>query len=92
MPRPQRLRKIRANPNSHYFKPQGIPMRDLQEIILLADEWEAIRLKNCENLQQVSAAKKMGISQSTFQRILASAYAKISQALVEGKAIRIPKN
>jgi len=92
MPRPQRLRKIRANPNSHYFKPQGIPMRELEEIILLHAEWEAIRLKNCENLQQVSAAKKMGISQSTFQRILTSAYTKISQAIVEGKAIRIPKN
>jgi predicted DNA-binding protein (UPF0251 family) len=67
-------------------------MRELEEIVLLHDEWEAIRLKNCESLQQLSAAKKMGISQSTFQRILATAYQKISQAIVEGKAIRIPKN
>lgn len=30
-------------------------------------------------------------SQSTFQRILSSAYRKVSRALIEGKAIKIEK-
>jgi predicted DNA-binding protein (UPF0251 family) len=33
----------------------------------------------------------MRTSQSTFQRILASAYKKITEALITGKAIRIVK-
>jgi len=52
---------------------------------------EALRLKNVENLNQMQCAKQMNTSQSTLQRILTSAYQKISEALVEGKAIRITK-
>lgn len=50
-----------------------------------------MRLKNIEELEQTEAAKKMGISQSTFQRILASAYKKMSEALIYGKALKIIK-
>lgn len=55
------------------------------------EEIESLRLKNIKNLDQTKAAEKMGISQSTFQRILASAYKKVSLALVEGKELRIIK-
>ena len=48
-------------------------------------------LKNVDELDQTSCAKKMKISQSTFQRILVSANQKIAKALVEGKAIKIEK-
>jgi predicted DNA-binding protein (UPF0251 family) len=64
----------------------------LTEIILRPDEVEAIRLKNVQKLNQTSAAKKMKISQSTFQRILVSANQKTATAIVRGKAIRIEKN
>jgi predicted DNA-binding protein (UPF0251 family) len=74
-----------------YFKPQGIPMRLLEEVELTKKEIEALRLKNIKDLDQIEAAKEMGISQSTFQRILTSAYKKIAQAIVEGKAIKIIK-
>ena len=60
-------------------------------IELSKEEVEAMRLKNVKGLDQVEAAKKMKTSQSTFQRILISAYKKVSQALVEGKAIKILK-
>lgn len=89
MPRPRLCRKINFNPNVRYFKPQGIPLRELDEVELTLEELEALRLKNIENLDQIDAANKMKTSQSTFQRILASAYKKIAEALIEGKAIKI---
>ena len=64
-------------------------MRMLEIVELTSDEVEALRLKNIEGLDQNRCAGRMGISQSTFQRTLSSAYKKVSEALIEGKAIRI---
>ena len=91
MPRPRLCRRIEFNPNITYFKPQGVPMRDLEMIELNAEEVEALRLRNTEDLEQEEAAKKMNTSQSTFQRILSSAYKKITEAIIEGRAIKIVK-
>jgi len=66
-------------------------MRFLEVIELTAEEAEALRLRNIKDLEQEAAAKKMNTSQSTFQRILTSAYKKITEALIEGKAIKIVK-
>lgn len=63
----------------------------LEEVELEADELEAIRLCDFKKLTQIEAAKKMGISQSTLQRILASARRKVAEALIQGKAIKIKK-
>jgi len=67
-------------------------MRELEIVKLTAEEVEALRLRNTENLEQEEAAKKMNTSQSTFQRILSSAYKKITEALTDGKAIKIIKH
>ncbi len=91
MPRPRLCRRIGFNPNIVYFKPQGVPMRMLDEVELTAEELEALRLKNAKDLDQSEGAKLMKTSRSTFQRILSSAYKKITKALVEGKAIKIVK-
>lgn len=91
MVRPRLCRRIRFRPGITYFKPQGVPMRQLEVIELTREEAEALRLKNIKELDQIECAEKMNTSQSTFQRILASAYRKISKALIEGKAIRIVK-
>ena len=91
MARPRLCRRIRFNPKVTYFKPQGVPMVHLEVIELTAEEAEALRLKNIKELKQKEAAKKMNTSQSTFQRIISSAYKKITEALVEGKAIKIIK-
>ncbi len=64
-------------------------MRNLDVVELTIEEMEALRLKNIKDLDQTECAKKMKTSQSTFQRILTSAYKKISLALVEGRAIKI---
>jgi len=89
MPRPRLPRRIRFYPRVTYFKPQGIPMRFLEVIEMTKEEAEALRLKNIKNLNQEEAAKRMNTSQSTFQRILASAYKKITDAIINGKAISI---
>jgi predicted DNA-binding protein (UPF0251 family) len=89
MTRPRICRRLRFRPKAHYFKPQGIPMRHLEEIVLTKEEMETVKLKDFDGLEQMKAAEKMKTSQSTFQRILASARAKIAKAIVEGKALRI---
>ena len=91
MVRPRLYRRIRFNPNVTYFKPRGVPMRSLGVVELTVEEVEALRLKNMKNLSQTECAKKMKTSQSTFQRILSSAYQKTTEALIEGKAIKIIK-
>ncbi len=91
MPRPRCKRRIAKDPKVLFYKPQGVPLCDLVTIELQKDEWESLRLKNIKELNQTEAAEKMGISQSTFQRIYQSAQIKISTAIVEGNAIKIIK-
>ena len=91
MPRPRKIRKLSHSPDTTYFKPQGIPMKELQVINLSHEELEAIRLKYIEDLDQNACAEKMQTSQSTFQRILTSANKNIAKALVQGYAIKIIK-
>jgi predicted DNA-binding protein (UPF0251 family) len=89
MVRPRRCRRVGFEPNVTYFKPAGIRMIDLEESILTVDEFEAVRLKDLEGLEQEDAAKKMNISQPTFHRLLLSARKNIADAIVNGKAIKI---
>jgi predicted DNA-binding protein (UPF0251 family) len=79
------------NPNITYFKPRGVPLKNLEIIELTTEEMEAYRLRHINDLEQKEAAKKMRTSQSTYQRILYSAYKKIADALINGKAIKIIK-
>ena len=64
-------------------------MRHLEEVVLTKEEMEAVKLKDYDELEQMEAAKKMNTSQSTFQRILSSARAKIAEAIVKGKSLKI---
>jgi len=89
MPRPRICRRINCEPGVTYFKPRGIPLAQLENVDLTIDEYEAIRLKDLEQLEQTPAAKKMQISQPTFHRVLESARKKVADALINGKAIRI---
>lgn len=89
MSRPRRHRKVRFLPEVNYFKPAGVRMSEIEYSILTVDEFEAIRLKDLEGLQQEEAAKKMNVSQPTFFRLLNSARKKIADAIVNGKAIKI---
>jgi len=89
MVRPRLCRRVRFSPDVTYFKPRGIPLKELEETILNVEEYEAVRLKDLEGLEQEECAKKMKISQPTFNRLILSARKKISDAIVNGKAIKI---
>ena len=89
MPRPVKCRRVAHIPGTIYFKPAGIPLRELDEVVVSVDEIEAVRLKDIEGLEQEQGAEKMNISRPTFQRMLTAARGKIADALINGKAIRI---
>lgn len=67
-------------------------MRMLEEVVLLPDELEALKLYEINDLEQKEAAREMGISQPTFARILSRANKKIAEAIIKGKAIKIERN
>ena len=89
MPRPLCPRRIAHRPPATYFKPAVIPLRDLQEIELGADELEAVRLADVEDLYHTAAARKLGVSRQTFDRIVRRARMKVAAALVHGQALRV---
>ncbi|MGI6589595.1 MAG: DUF134 domain-containing protein [Candidatus Iainarchaeum sp.] len=89
MARPRIPRRINFEPNATYFKPAGVPLKELEEVVLSFEEAESIRLKDLVGLSQTTAAKKMNISQPTFYRILIFARKKIAEAVINGKAIKI---
>jgi predicted DNA-binding protein (UPF0251 family) len=91
MVRPIKRRCVRCRPNAVYFKPRAIPLSMLEEVNLGVDELEVLRLCDFKRIDQIEAAKKMKISQSTLQRILSSARKKVAEALIAGKAIKIIK-
>ncbi|MGM0629262.1 MAG: DUF134 domain-containing protein [Patescibacteria group bacterium] len=89
MVRPRIKRLIDTDPHATYFKPRALPLSQLKEVELETDELEAIRLCDFLKLGQIASAEKMGVSQSTFQRIITSARSKTAEALTEGKAIKV---
>lgn len=89
MPRPRICRRIRKRPDVTYFKPAGVGLRQLREIVLTLEEYEAVRLVDLEGIEQSKAGKQMKISQPTLSRLLKSARRKLSEAIIKGKAIKI---
>jgi len=87
--RPRKHRRICCNPSSYYFKPRGIPMIDLEEIVLDHDELESLRLADLLAYSHEQAAKEMNISRATFGRIVEAARKKVIDGILNGKAIRI---
>jgi uncharacterized protein len=89
MSRPFCCRRIHQHPQSGLFIPAGIQPGQLKELVMTLDEFEALRLADLEGMYQEQAAKKMEVSRATFGRIINSARAKVAEALVLGKALRI---
>ncbi|NLY89943.1 MAG: DUF134 domain-containing protein [Firmicutes bacterium] len=89
MARPPKERRVEYLPVVTAFKPAGLPKAALEEVVLTVEELEAVRLKDLEELDQEECAAKMRISRPTFQRILGMARAKIADALINGKGLRI---
>ena len=89
MPRPFCSRRISGHPAASVFKPVGIPIVELEEVVMSLDEFEAMRLADLDGLYQEEAAKQMSVSRPTFSRIMESAHRKLADAIVHGKALRI---
>ncbi|HIP54472.1 MAG TPA: DUF134 domain-containing protein [Sulfurimonas autotrophica] len=84
-------RNIVVDHSSICFKPCGMRRVSLEKIELFEDEMEAIRLADFEGLYQQECADKMGISRTTFSRLIESARKKIADALLHTKALKINK-
>lgn len=87
--RPRCPRRIEAEPVVSYFKPRGVPLKELSVVTLSVEELEVVRLSDLEGLNQEEAAQRMGISRRTLWEDLQNARQKIAEALIEGKAIEI---
>lgn len=89
MGRPPKERRVEQIPLVTHFKPAGIPLRGLEEVVLTIEEMEAIRLADMEQLDQAEAAGRMEISPPTFNRMVNQAHQKIAAALWQGRALRV---
>jgi predicted DNA-binding protein (UPF0251 family) len=89
MPRPRKRRLLDRAPQPAIYKPAGVPLEGLPRVRLLQEELEALRLADLEGLTQQEAAGRMGISRSTFQRIVVQARHQVARALAEGAALQI---
>lgn len=89
MPRPKNNRFVFEPPLFSEFKPVGIAARTLGHNLLTLDEYEATRLADLLELSHEEAAEEMGISRSTFSRLVAQARKKIADSLVNGKMLKI---
>lgn len=92
MPRKCKMRNIEHELQSNFFKPNGIPLDELDIKEIAIDEIESLRLVYLEDLNMIDGAKKMGVSASTFNRILNGGIKKIADAIINSKAIKIKKN
>jgi predicted DNA-binding protein (UPF0251 family) len=89
MARPRKCRRISLNPLVRFYKPQGIPVRQLDVIPLKEEELEALSLIDIQGMDHESAAAQMHVSRPTFSRILADAHKAVALALVSGAALKI---
>jgi predicted DNA-binding protein (UPF0251 family) len=80
---------VEREPGVTYFKPQGVPLKNLEQVIITVDELEALRLSDLLNQSHEATAQQMKVSRPTVTRMLARAHRAIADALVNGKAIRI---
>ena len=89
MPRPRKLRHCCHYPADRVFKPQGIPMQDIESLELSLDEFEAMRFCDLDGLDQAEAGRQMKISRGTVQRLLYSARRKLVAAILDNHAILV---
>jgi uncharacterized protein len=85
--RPQKDRIVTCDPTISYFKPRGVPLREMEEVRLTIDQMEALRLADLEGLSQQEAGFRMGVSRATFGRIIQQARKVVAEAIINGKAI-----
>ena len=89
MSRPQDDRIVHEPPLFSEFKPLGIKGQELEQVLLALDEFEAFRLADYIGLSHAEAAEEMGISRSTFSRLIEKTRKKIADFIIQGKLLTI---
>jgi uncharacterized protein len=91
MTRTRTIRKVSGLPLFKSFKPYGgqCLLADLQPVVMLLDEYEALRLCDYMRLNHQQASAEMQVSRPTFTRVYASALNKIATAFVEGRELLV---
>jgi predicted DNA-binding protein (UPF0251 family) len=89
MARPRKCRWVEFEPGITFFKPQGIPMRGLEQVVISVDELEALRLSDFLGLNQEDVALEMNVSRPQCADA-GSGSPSCAEALVYGKAIKSP--
>ncbi|MCG9625760.1 MULTISPECIES: DUF134 domain-containing protein [Vibrio] len=89
MARPKKQRRICGRAPFECFKPNGVPLSELDKMALLPDELEALRLADLNGMNQIDAAKEMQVSRQTFANIVKSARLKVATCLINGHALVI---
>jgi predicted DNA-binding protein (UPF0251 family) len=90
-PRVKRIRKVLNPPSIKGFKPYGpeTGMSNPDPVLLLYEEYEALRLCDYDRYNHNHASVIMGVSRPTYTRIYARAREKVAKAFVEGRQITI---
>ena len=89
MPRPQYNRIVHEPPLFSEFKPIGRRKKDLEQIVLTLDEFEAFRLADQLGFSHAVAAEEMEISRSTFSRLIEKSRKKIADFIIQGRTLTI---
>lgn len=87
--RPKKQRVIKSQPIYKKFAPNGVKIKDIENVFIGLDELEALRLTNLESKSQCETAREMGISRQLVGLMLGSARRKITDALLNGKSITL---
>ena len=85
MGRPKKCRWVETEPGVTFFKPRGIPLRSLQQIVITVDELEAMRLADFLEMTQEEVAQRLQVSRPTVTRMLSRAHRAVADALVNGE-------
>lgn len=88
MARPRKCRTVCMEPEYSRFIPDGISCSE-GDVILSVDEYETIRLMDCERMTHEEAAKQMDVSRTTVTEIYESARRKIAESIVGGRTLVI---
>lgn len=89
MPRPRKWRRVSCLPETDRFGPLNGKFDPNDCIVMTVDEYETIRLIDYEGCTQEECSKKMNVARTTIQGIYFEARRKISDALVNSKALWI---
>jgi len=90
-PRAKTPRRVVNPPEIKGFKPYGPDVKKTKQepVVLLFEEYEALRLCDYDMYNHHKASDLMGVSRPTFTRIYARARQKIASAFVEGRSMTI---